>query len=99
MLSLRAPTSLARIASTHTRLTRTTLHHTRFPPPRRTNKTDSQRSFSMSIITETPKASSSAQPEWVKPTPEVPEPVLKVYNSLTRSKVRLYNLFATAAQD
>ena len=41
----------------------------------------------MSIITEAPKASSSAQPEWVQPLPEVEEPVLKVYNSLTRSKV------------
>ena len=43
----------------------------------------------MSIITEAPKASSSAQPEWVQPLPEVEEPVLKVYNSLTRSKVSL----------
>jgi hypothetical protein len=42
----------------------------------------------MSIITEAPKASSSTMPEWVPPTPQVPEPVLKVYNSLTRSKVR-----------
>ncbi|KAK4689957.1 cysteinyl-tRNA synthetase, partial [Tremellales sp. Uapishka_1] len=40
----------------------------------------------MSIITEAPKASSSAQPIWVKPTKAIPEPVLKVYNSLTRSK-------------
>ncbi|WVR05035.1 cysteine-tRNA ligase [Kwoniella sp. DSM 27419] len=33
-----------------------------------------------------PKASGSSQPEWVPPTPKVEEPVLKVYNSLTRSK-------------
>lgn len=26
-------------------------------------------------------------PEWVKPTPTVEQPVLKVYNSLTRTKV------------
>ncbi|WVF72463.1 cysteine-tRNA ligase [Kwoniella sp. CBS 6097] len=37
-------------------------------------------------VPETPKASSSAQPEWVEPNPTVQEPVLKVYNSLTRSK-------------
>jgi cysteinyl-tRNA synthetase len=41
----------------------------------------------MSIITEAPKASGSAQPEWIRPQPTVEEPVLTVYNSMTRSKV------------
>jgi cysteinyl-tRNA synthetase len=40
----------------------------------------------MSVPSEAAKPS-SAQPEWYKPTPEAEEPVLKVYNSLTRSKV------------
>jgi hypothetical protein len=40
----------------------------------------------MSNIDDAPKSSSS-QPEWVKPVKEAEEPVLKVYNSLTRSKV------------
>lgn len=31
-------------------------------------------------------AASTSAPVWVKPTKEVEEPVLRVYNSLTRSK-------------
>lgn len=30
----------------------------------------------------------STQPPWQRPTKEIQEPVLKVYNSLTRAKVR-----------
>jgi cysteinyl-tRNA synthetase len=33
-----------------------------------------------------PAASSSSAPEWYAPTKTVNEPVLRVYNSLTRSK-------------
>ena len=44
------------------------------------------RPIAMSIITEAPKPSSS-QPEWRRPQARVEEPVLRVYNSLTRSKV------------
>lgn len=33
-----------------------------------------------------PKASSSAQPAWSQPTKTRDEPVLKVYNSMTRTK-------------
>ena len=39
----------------------------------------------MSAIAEAPKASSS-QPEWTRPTPQTKEPVLEVYNSMTRKK-------------
>lgn len=42
--------------------------------------------FQMSTTTEAPKASSSTQPEWSRPTPTREEPVLKVYNSMTRNK-------------
>ena len=46
------------------------------------------RSISMSVITEAPKASSSSsQPEWIKPINQEADPVLRVYNSLTRNKV------------
>lgn len=41
----------------------------------------------MSIVTEAPKAGSS-MPEWFAPRVEQDEPVLRVYNSLTRRKVR-----------
>lgn len=47
-----------------------------------------ERSFTMTTPVDLPKASSSAMPEWVRPIKEVQEPVLKVYNSLTRTKVR-----------
>jgi hypothetical protein len=33
------------------------------------------------------KASGSNMPKWIKPVKQLDEPVLKVYNSLTRSKV------------
>jgi hypothetical protein len=40
----------------------------------------------MSVPNEAAKTS-AAQPEWYKPIQDAEEPVLKVYNSLTRSKV------------
>ena len=43
------------------------------------------RAIKMSAIAEAPKASSS-QPEWTRPTPQTKEPVLEVYNSMTRKK-------------
>jgi hypothetical protein len=43
------------------------------------------RGIKMSSIAEAPKASSS-QPEWTRPTPLTKEPVLEVYNSMTRKK-------------
>jgi len=39
----------------------------------------------MSVNVEAPKASSS-QPEWTRPIPITKEPVLEVYNSMTRKK-------------
>lgn len=44
------------------------------------------RSISMTAVAEAPKASTSAQPEWTRPIPQVKEPVLEVYNSMTRKK-------------
>jgi cysteinyl-tRNA synthetase len=40
----------------------------------------------MSTSAEAPKASSSTQPEWSQPAKVQEEPVLKVYNSMTRNK-------------
>ena len=57
--------------------------------------TATHRSLSMSVAQELPKASSSTPPTWYEPQREVEEPVLRVYNSLTRSKVcdeRLFQL-------
>lgn len=39
----------------------------------------------MSVNVDAPKASSS-QPEWTRPIPITKEPVLEVYNSMTRKK-------------
>jgi cysteinyl-tRNA synthetase len=41
----------------------------------------------MSTPVEAPKASGSNMPEWVRPVKATEDPVLKVYNSLTRTKV------------
>ncbi|KAK8869958.1 cysteine-tRNA ligase [Kwoniella newhampshirensis] len=40
----------------------------------------------MSVPADAPKASGATQPEWVRPKKTVEDPVLKVYNSLTRNK-------------
>ncbi len=48
-----------------------------------------RRSFASSFpLTRMAEGGKVTQPEWLKPVPKRSEPVLKVYNSLTRSKVR-----------
>ena len=48
------------------------------------------RTFSQSIIIRKLCQMSKQQPEWLLPTNVIEEPVLRVYNSLTRTKVNLY---------
>lgn len=72
--------------------TRQTLHPRTSPvlpsalAPLRSITSTSHTLFQMSSTTEAPKASSSTQPEWSQPAKIQEEPVLKVYNSMTRNK-------------
>jgi hypothetical protein len=63
------------------------------PAPTRRCAPPFVRRISMSVPSEAAKAS-SAQPEWYNPTRDAEEPVLKVHNSLTRSKVGRRTLVA-----
>lgn len=49
---------------------------------------DRYRTFSQSKLIGKPWRMSKQQPEWLPPANAVEEPILKVYNSLTRTKVK-----------
>lgn len=59
----------------------------RYPFPTRACSRTALKIMASSVSGSAP-ASKVQQPEWIPPTSELPEPVLQVWNSLTKSKVR-----------